>query len=177
MKKIFLVVLICLTGIVSGQNLTGKKICLDPGHGFIPGQAANCGDAETKRFESWMNHYVVPQLKIYLQNAGATIFTTRADYDSIGPCITLTQRKTIANNANVNFFHSVHHNAFQGNANYTVVLFKQLNSNNCPNGNPAWPNQADLMSSIQATRIFRHGKLHKACIEVICAFLDIILVC
>lgn len=155
MKKIFIVLVLLLSGITIAQNLTGKKICLDPGHGFIPGQASVCGDAETKRFESWMNHYVVPQLKIYLQNAGATIVTTRADYDSIGPCITLTQRKAIANNANVNFFHSVHHNAFQGNANYTLTLFKQLNNSDCPNGNPAWPGQADLMASIQAARIYQ----------------------
>ncbi len=151
-----LIILIIVTHVFSfSQNLTGKKICLDPGHGFIPGQAANCSDAETKRFESWMNHYVVPQLKIYLQNAGATVITTRADYDSIGPCITLTQRKAIANNANVNFFHSVHHNAFQGNANYTLTLFKQLNNTDCPNGNPAWPGQADLLASIQAAKIYQ----------------------
>lgn len=155
MKKFFCIGILCAANFIFGQNLTGKKICLDPGHGFIPGQAGNCGDAETKRFESWMNHYVVPQLKIYLQNAGATIVTTRADYDSIGPCITLTQRKTIANNANVNFFHSVHHNAFNGTSNYTLTLFKQLNTNDCPNGNPAWPGQADLMASIQATRIYQ----------------------
>ena len=149
------VLLILINSFTFSQNLAGKKICLDPGHGFIPGQASVCGDAETKRFESWINHYVVPQLKIYLQNAGANVITTRADYDSIGPCITLTQRKAIANNANVHFFHSVHHNAFQGNANYTLTLYKQLNANNCPNGNPAWPGQADLMASIQAARIFQ----------------------
>lgn len=155
MKKFFLFWIICFTAFTYAQNLTGKKICLDPGHGFIPGQASDCGDAETKRFESWMNHYVVPKLKVYLQNAGATIITTRADYDSIGPCITLTQRKTIANNANVNFFHSVHHNAFNGTSNYTLTLFKQLNTNDCPIGNPAWPGQADLMANIQAGKIYQ----------------------
>jgi N-acetylmuramoyl-L-alanine amidase len=153
MIKYYVALILMLSTIISAQNLTGKKICLDPGHGFIPGQAGNCNDAETKRFESWMNHYVVPQLKIYLQNAGATIITTRADYDSIGPCITLTQRKTIANNNNVNFFHSVHHNAFNGTSNYSLALFKQISTLNCPTGNPAWPNQADLMASILAVKI------------------------
>lgn len=155
MRLKLLLLIVLNASLFFSQSLTGKKICLDPGHGFIPGQASVCGDAETKRFESWMNHYVVPQLKIYLQNAGATIITTRADYDSIGPCITLTQRKTIANNANVDFFHSVHHNAFQGNANYTLALFKQLNNNDCPNGNPAWPGQADVMTGILSTRIYQ----------------------
>lgn len=155
MQKTLIFICIIFSTYMFSQDLSGKKICLDPGHGFIPGQASVCGDAETKRFESWINHYVVPQLKIYLQNAGATVITTRADYDSIGPCITLTQRKAIANNANVHFFHSVHHNAFNGTSNYTLVLFKQLNANSCPNGNPAWPGQADLMASIQATRIYQ----------------------
>ncbi len=153
MIKNILFIWIIYGSILFAQNLTGIKICLDPGHGFIPGQASNCGDAETKRFECYINHYVVPQLKFYLQDAGATVITTRADYDSTGPCITLTQRKAIANNANVDFFHSVHHNAFNGTSNYTLTLFKQLNTNDCPSGNPAWPNQADRMAIIQALEI------------------------
>ena len=155
MKKMLFIFIIFTALIASAQNLNGIKICLDPGHGFIPGQAANCNDAETKRFESWINHYVVPQLRIFLQNAGASVITTRADYDSTGSCITLTQRKAIANNANVNFFHSVHHNAFLGTSNYTLALFKQLNANDCPSGNPAWPGQADLMANILAAKIFQ----------------------
>ena len=132
MKKMLFIFIIFTALIASAQNLNGIKICLDPGHGF----------------ESWINHYVVPQLRIFLQNAGASVITTRADYDSTGSCITLTQRKAIANNANVNFFHSVHHNAFLGTSNYTLALFKQLNANDCPSGNPAWPGQADLMANI-----------------------------
>lgn len=154
MKKTFLVIYLLLASITSAQNLSGVKICLDPGHGFIPGQASVCNDAETKRFECYVNHSVVPQLKLFLQSAGATVITTRADYDSTGPCITLTQRKAIANNANVNFFHSVHHNAFDGTSNYTLTLFKQLNASSCPNDNPAWPNQADLMGTIQAVKLY-----------------------
>ncbi len=152
--KLIVILFFLLGSIGFSQSLSGKKICLDPGHGFIPGQASNCNDAETKRFESYINHIVVPNLKRFLQGAGATVITTRADYDSVGPCITLTQRKAIANNANVDFFHSVHHNAFDGTSNYSLSLFKQLNNQNCPNGNPAWPNQADLMANIQQSRLF-----------------------
>ncbi len=153
MKRLFLIYLV-LTSFTFGQSLAGKKICLDPGHGFPPGGAAACSDAETKRFESYVNHIVVPYLKRFLTAAGATVITTRADYDSIGTCITLTQRKTIANNNNVNFFHSVHHNAFNGTSNYSLSLFKQLNTNSCPNGNPAWPGQADALAEIQASRLY-----------------------
>lgn len=149
-----LLIFLLLAASVSGQSFTGKKFCLDPGHGFIPGQASACNDAETKRFESYINHIVVPYLKRYLQAEGATVITTRADYDSIGPCITLTQRKTIANNNNVHYFHSVHHNAFDGTSNYSLSLFKQNNSSICPNGNPAWPGVTDVAANIQANRMF-----------------------
>lgn len=151
MKLIITIFLLFLT--IQSQDLTGVKICLDPGHGFVPGQASQCGDAETKRFEGYINHIVVPYLKQYLLSYNATIITTRADYDSISPCITLTQRKTIANNNNVHFFHSVHHNAFNGTSNYSLSLFKQNNNSSCPNGNPAWPGQADAMANIQAGRL------------------------
>lgn len=152
MKTILILLLFSFA--VYGQAFTGKKFCLDPGHGFIPGQASNCNDAETKRFESYINHIVVPYLKKYLEKEGATVITTRADYDSIGPCITLTQRKAIANEANVHYFHSVHHNAFDGTSNYTLSLYKQNGNTICPNGNPAWPGVADVMANIQATRMF-----------------------
>lgn len=151
--KLFLI-LISFSAQMMAQGLTGKKICLDPGHGFIPGQASACNDAETKRFESQINHTVIPFLKQYLISAGANVITTRADFDSVGPCITLTQRKAIANNFGAEFFHSVHHNAFQGNTNYSLSLFKQLNTNNCPTGNPAWPGQADAMSNIIVNRVY-----------------------
>lgn len=152
--KSIIILFFVLSTTAYSQSLSGIKFCLDPGHGFVPGQASVCGDAETKRFEGYINHIVVPYLKRYLLSAGATVITTRADYDSVSPCITLTQRKTIANNNNVNFFHSVHHNAFNGTSNYSLSLFKQLNANSCPNGNPAWPNQADRMAEIQAARLY-----------------------
>lgn len=151
MKLIITFLFLILT--IQSQDLSGVKICLDPGHGFVPGQASQCSDAETKRFESYINHIVVPYLKQYLLSYNATIITTRADYDSISPCITLTQRKAIANNNNVHFFHSVHHNAFNGTSNYSLSLFKQNNNQVCPNGNPAWPGQADAMANIQAGRL------------------------
>lgn len=151
--KIFVLAFLFITINLFSQSLSGKKICLDPGHGFVPGQAYLCSDAETKRFESYINHYVIPHVKYYLQGAGAQVITTRADYDSIGPCITLSQREAVANNNNVHYFHSVHHNAFNGTSNYTLVLFEQLNNNDCPNGNPQWPGQADVMANLMSQKI------------------------
>ncbi|MCE1189220.1 MAG: N-acetylmuramoyl-L-alanine amidase [Ignavibacteria bacterium] len=155
MKKSILIIIVLFSYIsVLSQNLSGIKIALDPGHGFVPGHAADCSDAETKRFESWINHCVVPYLKRYLQNDGATVITTRTDYDSVGPCITLSQRKTIANNANVDWFHSIHHNAYNGTTNYSLVLFKQVSTQVCPMGNPQWPGKADTMAVILAAKLY-----------------------
>ncbi len=133
------------------QNFTGKKFALDPGHGSP--RTATC-EPETKRFETYVNHIVMPYLKKLLQQDGATVFSTRGDYDSLGACMTLSEREAVANNNNVDFFHSIHHNAFNGASNYSLVLFEQLNSTVCPNGNPQWPNTADSMSFIMAAELF-----------------------
>jgi len=135
---------------LNAQSLQGKRIALDPGHGSPHGTTC---EPETKRFEAYINHIVVPYLKSYLQSEGAIVFTTRADYDSLGSCMTLSQRVAIANNNNADFFTSVHHNAFNGVANYSLVLFRQTNNNICPNGNPQTP-QALQMSSIMAPKLY-----------------------
>lgn len=133
------------------QNFTGKKFALDPGHGSP--RTATC-EPETKRFEAYVNHIVMPYLKQLLQRDGATVFSTRGDFDSLGACFSLSEREAVANNNNVDFFHSIHHNAFNGTSNYSLVLFEQLNNTVCPNGNPQWPNQADSMSLIMAAELF-----------------------
>lgn len=150
MKKILYLVLI-LSFTSSAQSLAGRKFALDPGHGSP--RSATC-EPETKRFETYVNHIVVPYLKQYLISAGATVITTRADFDSLGPCITLSDREAIANNNNVEYFQSVHHNAFQGTANYSLVLFEQIRTLSCPTGNPQWPGQTDVMAAIQAQKLF-----------------------
>ncbi|MBE2279773.1 MAG: N-acetylmuramoyl-L-alanine amidase [Ignavibacteriaceae bacterium] len=149
--KNLLILLIILSVPLFSQTLSGKKFALDPGHGSP--RPSSC-EPETKRFETYVNHIVVPYLKGYLQSAGATIFTTRADYDSLGPCLSLSEREAVANNNNVDFFQSVHHNAFNGAANYSLVLWEQLNALSCPTGNPQWPNQADRMGGLQAAGLF-----------------------
>lgn len=133
------------------QNFAGKKFALDPGHGSP--RSATC-EPETKRFEAYVNHIVMPYLKRYLQRDGATVFSTRGDFDSLGACMTLSEREAVANNNNVDFFHSIHHNAFQGTSNYSLVLFEQLNNSLCPNGNPQWPGTADSMSIYMAAELF-----------------------
>ncbi|OQY75838.1 MAG: hypothetical protein B6D45_05020, partial [Ignavibacteriales bacterium UTCHB3] len=152
MKIKYFLILTIFIGLNSySQNFTGMKFCLDPGHGSPHGSTC---EPETKRFEAYVNHIVMPYLKQFLRNDGATVISTRADYDSLGPCMTLSEREAVANNNNVDFFHAIHHNAFNGTANYSLVLFEQLNGDACPNGNPQWPNQADSMAFIMAAELY-----------------------
>lgn len=146
----FFFIVLFITSVISGQSLLGKRIALDPGHGSP--HNTTC-EPETKRFEAYINHIVVPYLKSYLLGEGAIVFTTRGDFDSLGACISLSQRVAVANNNNADFFTSVHHNAFNGVANYSLVLFRQTNNNICPNGNPQTP-QALQMSSIMAPKLY-----------------------
>lgn len=146
---LFFLLVITLTTLP--QNFTGKKFALDPGHGSPLGTTC---EPETKRYEAWMNHIVMPYLKQMLQRDGATVFSTRGDFDSLGACITLSEREAVANNNNVDFFHSIHHNAFTGTSNYSLVLFEQLNNTICPNGNPQWPGQADSMAIYMAAELY-----------------------
>ncbi|MGE5436131.1 MAG: N-acetylmuramoyl-L-alanine amidase, partial [Syntrophothermus sp.] len=149
MKKIVLIVL-SVTFFLSAQSLTGKKFCLDPGHGSTKTETY---EPETKRFETWANHIVKPYLKQYLENYGATVFSTRGDFDSLAYHTTLSEREAVANNNNVDYFQSIHHNAFNGASNYSLVLFEQLNANDCPVGNPQWPGQSDVMANIMVNKI------------------------
>ena len=126
-----------------GQNLSGISICLDPGHG--PG---NTNQGPTGLHEYVINMAVARYTWAYLLSAGAdTVILTRTEND---PNISLSQRETIANNAGVDWFHSIHHNAYNGTNRYTMVLYQELIGQN----KPRWP-QAYDMCMIMAPEIYR----------------------
>jgi len=116
-----------------GGDLSGLKFCLDPGHGAYP---------TIKPFETLINLKVGFYLRDYLESANAdTVILTRTD-NIQNP--SLSQREYIANSNNVDWFNSIHHNAWQGVSNYTLVLYEEL-----PGGDPEWP-EAVVMSCIMA---------------------------
>jgi len=118
-------------------DLSGLKICLDPGHGNYPYE---------KPFECIINLQVAFFLKDYLESANAdTVILTR--YNNIDNP-TLSQREYIANSNNVDWFNSIHHNAFNGVANYTLVLYEEDSG-----GTPEWT-EAVTMSNIMAEDIY-----------------------
>lgn len=85
--------------------LKGVKICLDPGHG---GQAhiPDYKRGPTGLREAEINLTVAKYLKDLLQQAEATVIMTRVD----DTYVSLARRSEIANENEVDFFISLHHN-------------------------------------------------------------------
>ncbi len=102
------------------RHLKGFKICLDPGHGgqgHIPGYKRG----PTGLREAEINLKAANYLKEMLELVEATVIMTRVD-DSY---ISLADRSQIANENQVDFFISLHHNGIDNNPeiNYTSTWY------------------------------------------------------
>jgi N-acetylmuramoyl-L-alanine amidase len=112
-------------------DLTGLKICIDPGHGgnsdatdrhVIP-------DPGTNYYESESNFQKALHLKALLEAKGATVLLTR--YTNVYPTDaepSLAARVQVANSNNVDWFHSIHSNAIgsvNNSTNYTLMLIRE----------------------------------------------------
>lgn len=141
MRKIYtLLSLLLICNVLTAQSdLSGLTICLDPGHGNYP---------HDKPYETRINLPVANYLKSYLEEYGAQVIVTRQDS---AKKLSLSQRESIANSNNVDFFHSIHHNAFKQNANYSLMLFEEKS-----NGSPEWPGESDEMCRIMADYLYRY---------------------
>jgi N-acetylmuramoyl-L-alanine amidase len=117
---------------INSQSLLGVKICVDPGHGgYDP--ANDRYIAATGFWESEGNWDKALHLKQMLIDLGATVYLTRSgNTNSDDPGLSV--RAAVANNNNVDIFHSIHSNGFQGTSNYSLMLFK--GTDNAP-ANPA----------------------------------------
>jgi N-acetylmuramoyl-L-alanine amidase len=112
-------------------DLSGIKICIDPGHGghsdatdrhVIP-------DPGTNYYESESNFQKALHLKALLEAKGATVILTRYtnDYPTDDEP-SLAARVQTANSNNVNWFHSIHSNALgsvNNGTNYTLMLIRE----------------------------------------------------
>lgn len=145
MRKIFIIVFISFVSIASAQtDLTGLKFCIDPGHGDYPND---------KPFETRINLHVVNYLKEYLEEYGGVVVTTRQDSATD---ISLYDRDQIANNNNVDFFLSVHHNAtgtVNNGVNSTLMLYQEY-----PDGSVRWDGESDVMCEYMADYLYRYLK-------------------
>ncbi len=140
----FLLILFSITSFISAQSLFGVKICIDPGHGghdpandrYIP---------QTGFWESDGNFGKALFLRDLLEDLGAIVILTRLGNDD-GNDISLSARRAIANSNNVDYFHSIHSNGFNGQSNYTLMLF------NGTDGSPTWT-MAKQMGAIMSPKI------------------------
>ncbi len=150
-NKILLIsLLFFISGALFAQSLSGIKICIDPGHGghdasndrFVP---------ETGYWESEGNWEKANYLKPMLEALGATVILTRDGNDDSDD-ISLSARDAIANQNNVDYFHSIHSNAANQKANYTLLLYKEVN------GQPEQP-EAKRMCQIMVDELFKVNRV------------------
>lgn len=142
-NKILILILINIS-LILAQDFSGIRIYINPGHGghdsddrFIPA---------TGFWESEGNLTKGLYLKSILDSLGAITGisrTTNTTADDLGLSV-ISER---ANNFGADFFHSIHSNAFQGNANYTLLLYKEVNNQ------PVFPD-AYKMGNIMANSIY-----------------------
>ena len=106
--------------------VSGKKICIDPGHG---------GTAATDSFrvgllgerEEWINLRVALKLKKMLEAKGARVMMTRITDEKVE----LNKRAELATSNKADLFVSIHHNSTADrNVNFPIVYFHGAASEN-----------------------------------------------
>jgi len=142
MKRLLLLTI--LLSSLFGQDLTGVRICIDPGHGghesddrFIPA---------TGFWESESNLTKGLELREILLGLNAEVAITRTGNSDVADDPGLSERAGIANAFNADYFNSNHSNGFNGTANYAMVIFNGTTSN------PTFP-LAKTMSDLMAPLI------------------------
>lgn len=104
---------------VGNFAVTGKTVCIDPGHG---------GTAETDQYrvgpagerEEWINLRVALMLRDLLENAGAKVVMTR----TADVYVDLEERSRMARDNNADVFLSIHHNATADRkVNFPIIYF------------------------------------------------------
>lgn len=128
------------------QLLAGKRIALDPGHGGHDSDDRQIilGNGFTY-WESDCNWEVSHLLKDLLEATGASVKLTRSTNDPAAPDRDpfLSERVAVANAFGADYMHSIHTNAANGSANYTLLLYRGINET------AEWPEakrMGDIMS-------------------------------
>ena len=144
----FFFLLIFTSQLLMSQDFTGIRIYINPGHGgydsddrFIPA---------TGFWESEGNLTKGLFLRSILDSLNATTAISRTT-NTTADDLPLSVISADANNFDADFFHSIHSNGFQGTANYTVMLYKEIN------GAPEFQD-AKEMCDIMANTIFQTNR-------------------
>lgn len=153
-----IILFIFAAGSFAQTDLSGKKFCIDPGHGGH--NAANdrhvIPDPGVDFWESESNFQKALLLDTLLQEQNAWVILTRYTNNYPGDNEpTLTERWQLANANNVDWFNSIHSNAtgwsVNNTVNYTLMLLKE----DIPTRQPAFP-EALVMSNIIGPNINGH---------------------
>ncbi len=136
---------IFISGIFA-QDLSGIKICIDPGHGGHESDDRHI--LATDFWESEGNLTKALELDALLTALGADVLLTRySNDDDVNDDPSLSQRVAIANNFNADFFHSIHSNGYNGERNSTLMLFQGFDND------PTW-DDAKTLSDIMAVELY-----------------------
>lgn len=150
-KKLYILIIAIFT-FVSGaftQDFSGIKVCIDPGHGAYGSNDRNIPDVGF--WESESNWIKANLLKVILQAHNMTVVVTRT-CQGTGCDISLSTRVAIANQNNVDFFHSIHSNAYNQSSNYTLLLFRGLSDDQPERA------EAKAMGAIMTQEIYKNHR-------------------
>jgi N-acetylmuramoyl-L-alanine amidase len=139
MKKAYILFILLFIGMaLNAQDLSDFSICIDPGHG---GHESDDRYIPTTGFwESESNWSKAQYLRDILESLGAFVVLTRNGNDhDINDDPSLSQRAATANQYNVDFMHSIHSNGYNGQSNYTLLLFPGPDNDPRINGLPGYP--------------------------------------
>ncbi len=156
MKKIFLTACIALLATASAMaGLSGKKVCIDPGHGdytssdrpmaTIPYPMLSNGmpQIEVGFYETNTNLWKAKKLRDKLKAKGVTVTMTR---DKNGVDLPLSTVRSIANNSGCDYFISIHSNAATEGTEtqFVIILYSGKDNANRVSGsqnmaNTMWP--------------------------------------
>ncbi len=153
-----LVVMAFLALPMQGQrkDLTGLSFCIDPGHGGHSSNDRPPVYSDIPFWESDGNYAKALLLESLLKARGANVILTRYTNDYINDGSggdnepSLSARSTVANQNNVNWFHSIHSNAYNKASNYTLILLKENTSTRKPQFPEALVMSDRLWKQIQA---------------------------
>ena len=145
MKSIKLSIIFFISSvIIIAQDFSGLKFCINPGHGGHDSDDRHI--IATDFWESEGNLTKGLKLRDILEAHGAEVVMSRTT-NTTADDLPLSTISAIANNNNVDFFHSIHSNGWQGTSNSTLMLFRGYDDD------PVF-DEAKQMSNIMADDLY-----------------------
>ncbi|MBN2281810.1 MAG: N-acetylmuramoyl-L-alanine amidase [Candidatus Marinimicrobia bacterium] len=149
----FIFVSLSIWTLVPALDLSGIKICLDPGHGGY--ESDDRPMTETGFWESESNLTKGLFLKQILESYNAQVVITRTGNNGTTDDPSLSERVELANSNSVDYFISIHSNAFDAAQNYSMSIF------NGKTESPRIP-ESKVMSEILCVEVMQADRTNHA---------------